>query len=88
MVFQKLDKIREMRALINNGAISWQDYIKIISTASTSSLPDDDGALKKGVALAQVRNGGVGEMSKSLKGASQGARACFPSWQVISFTQR
>lgn len=86
MIFQKLDKIREMIALINNGTISRQDYIKIISCASITSLWDDDGTLKKSVALVHVRNGRVGEMSKSLKGASQGTRARFPSRQVISFT--
>lgn len=84
--FQKLDKIREKIAHINNGMVSQLDYIKIVSTASTTSLQDDDGALKKGVALAYVRNDGLGGgMSESLKGASWWTRTCFPSRKDISF---
>lgn len=69
---EKLDKIREMIALINTSSTSRHDYVKVVSIASSTSLQDDDGALKKGVELAHVKNGGVEEMSKSQKGASRG----------------
>lgn len=61
-----------MIALINARTISRHGYVKVVSIASSTSLQDDDGALKKGVELAHVKNDGVEEMSKSQKGASRG----------------
>lgn len=53
-----------MIALKSDGTVFCQDCIKAISTVSTTRLQDGDGALRKGVELAHIRNDGVGKMSK------------------------
>lgn len=74
-----MDKIREIIALINDRTVSRQDYIKAISIVSTTSMHNDDEALKKGVELAYVKNYRVEEVAKSLKRVSQGIRHCSAS---------
>ena len=44
-----------MIALIKNKIVSQQIYIKVIIIASTTSLQEDAGVLKKGVELAHVK---------------------------------